>query len=306
MRFAKSRFWAQIPTMKRVILSAVGLIAVVSAGFTDAFLENDTGTTLYVREIGQLEYRHIPDGGVLPVPTDTVFEGFAFESGEFLLPTFAINTVLVAENSVLTVTVQDLFDSPTIEASAVAEVVSGPRLDNRYLEWLAVEPLFARARGRTALGSFLNTADGRVALEPAAALQWQRGGTDLEWVKTKVVEQDLFLSATSYSEYSRSTYLSLYLYGQGLYPVATLQIEPGVSRAYVLLWTPTQPEPIVVGNSVATDYFIESQIWLDVVQSVVEDLNAVEILEISTVASIPGRWEEYVLARISAQSVVKP
>jgi hypothetical protein len=133
---------------------------------------------------------------------------------------------------------------------------------------------------------------------------WGRAGTDLEWVKTSLAENDLFLSATAYSRFSRTTVITMFVYGADEFPVATVDIGAGRGSGLALLWMPTNPDPVVVGNFVAGEYFAEVQIWLDVLLEAVPEITGVEgTVEIATAASRPGLWEEFVLARVPLSTV---
>ena len=143
-------------------------------------------------------------------------------------------------------------------------------------------------------------------------------------MKTARVGDDLYLAASTYSAFARSSSLNLFVYGSSDLPVASIDVDAASDSGLILLWMPLVPEPVVVGNSVAGDFFVEGQIWLDVVSAELSrDATVGDILggnlltrgtlsaeesdaagavgvtiEIATASSAAGIWEEFVLARV--------
>jgi len=297
------RQWMRLPLLA-LALFAAGTVYSQQTVDESAYLDNETGYTLYLRPSPELPYRQVPSGGILPLTEAGRYQGFGYRRGIFSLPTISVSAALVAAGQVLRVTDSDFTPGVSIDPADVADTISGPRLDNQYLDWLSVEPLFAIARGRTPLGSFVNSGTGREAVAPSQAFSWRRAGTDLEWLKTAVVGEDLFVSATAYSRFAPTTTLNLFFYGSGEYPVATVEIPLGETTGYCVLWLPTNPEPAVVGNAVSSEFFVEAQVWLDLFLSMVPEFDDVSIIEIGTASSAPGMWEEFVLARIPVERVI--
>ena len=297
------------------------------------YIQNDTGSTLYLRATSATEYRQVPPDGLLPAGLDEDLEGFLYDRSTFQMPTVQVSAALLADGGFLRVTLADVSEVQTVNPSDVTETISGPRLDNRYLDWLSISPLFARARGRQPLGSFLDLGSGREAISASESLLWERAGTDLEWMKTSRRGSDLYIAASAYSVFTRTSSLNLYIYGTSDLPVASLDIDAAGDSGFILMWMPLVPEPLVVGNSVASDFFVEAQIWLDVVASALSgDGTAGEVLagnlfardtlggitsiqndpsdgvsvEIATASSAAGVWEEFVLARVPLSSLLGP
>jgi hypothetical protein len=258
----------------------------------------------------------------MPFGASEDLEGFAYDRGSFQLSTVQIDSELFADRDFFRISAADLSDLRTLSPADVAEAISGPRLDNRYLDWLAVPPLFARGRGRQPLGSFMDTGAGRQTISLNDSLLWERAGTDLEWMKTARVGDDLYFAASTYSAFTRSSSLNLFIYGGSQLPVASIDVDAASSTGLILMWMPINPAPVVVGNSVAGDYFVEGQIWLDVVAAAISrdsavgevlagsllarrtladeesDLHGGVVVEIATASSAAGVWEEFVLARV--------
>ncbi|MCK4513737.1 MAG: hypothetical protein KAU31_00690 [Spirochaetaceae bacterium] len=315
-----------IQNMKRLLLiaSAFCFLPVIVFGET-LYVQNGTEFTLYLRASSGEGYRQAPPDGLLPVDVTEDLEGFAYDRGSFQLATVQIAVELFADQEFVRITGADLSDIRTLSPSDVAEAISGPRLDNQYLDWLSVAPLFARGRGRQPLGSFVDTGTGRQSISPCDSLLWERAGTDLEWMKTTRVGDDLYFAASTYSAFARSSSLSLFVYGASDLPVASIDVDAANDTGVILLWTPLAPEPVVIGNSVASDFFVEGQIWLDVVSAELSrDVAVAEVLagnllargtlageeldqagaptgvtiEIATASNAAGVWEEFVLARV--------
>ncbi len=315
-----------IHNMSRLLLTVTLIcsLPVIAFGQT-SYVQNGTGFTLYLRMVSGEEYRQAPPGGLLPVGGHEDLEGFAYDRGSFQLSTIEIGAELFADQEFVRVTDADLSDVHTLTPSDVAEAISGPRLDSRYLDWLSVAPLFARGRGREPLGSFVDTGVGRQSISAGDSLLWERAGTDLEWVKTARVGDDLYFAASTYSAFARSSSLNLFVYGSSKFPVVTIDVDAAHHTGLILLWTPLVPEPVVVGNSVAGDFYVEGQIWLDIVgrelsrdatigevlagnllagevlaegESDEDGLVASVMVEIATASSAAGVWEEFVLARV--------
>jgi hypothetical protein len=279
-------------------------VAAAPAWADGPYVENRTAWTLYVQH-GEGTYRQVPAGGILPAPEGGEVRGFAYERGALSFPAFSVRAG--SQDEFIEVDQSDFRGAEQVEASAVQAIISGPRIDNQFLDWIAVPPLVARGRGRAPLGSFIDEGGSRSVLALPESLLWERAGTDLEWIKTRVIGQDALLATSSYSARARSSTLFLYLYeNTDTFPRATLEINVGTRESLVLMWVPVLPEPIVVGNSAATEYFTEAQLWLDVIGNSLGALPADGYLEISTASSAAGVWEEFVLARVPIESIAGP
>lgn len=321
----KTREGTDIQIMNRILLTAAFFCCLPMVALAQpSYVQNGTEFTLYLRTASGEEYRQAPPDGLLPVAMNEDLEGFAYDRGSFQLPTVQIGAELFADREFVRITGADLSDVRTLSPSDVAEAISHPRLDNRYLDWLSVAPLFARGRGREPLGSFLDTGVGRQSISASDSLLWERAGTDIEWMKTARVGDDLFFAVSTYSAFARSSSLNLFVYGSAEFPVATIDVDAAADTGLILMWTPLVPEPVVVGNSVAGDFYVEGQIWLDVLGGELsQDTTIGEVLagnllargilageepaeygpvavvvEIATASSAAGTWEEFVLARV--------
>lgn len=304
--------------MKRLPVLAVILAVCGAALPAQDYLVNETQVTLYVA-VGAArlaeasldprgEYRQLPAGGVLAYAAGEPVIGFAYSRGTFQLPTFEISgeaaqrRVSVASSGRRYVPVgeDDLSAERIVSPSAFAELLGRPRIDDQYLDWVGREARIARGRGRAPLGVYADFGDGRETIGLDDSLLWQRGGTDLEWIKTHATRWSYYLGASVYTEFARGTTIFLYLYRDGEdVPAATLELSGGEPRGFVLLWTPTQPEPVVAGNMVASEFFLEAQIWRDALEDAVgSELEGLAV-ETSTASSAAGIWEEFVLARDS-------
>ena len=282
------------------LLTAALVLAVPASATGQAtYVANRTNHTLYATS-SAYENRQVPPGGLLPAGTGERVVGFAYVLGSFQLPTFEL-TVEQEQSAgeFVSVRASDLLAEKTVELSSVGDEVSGPRIDNRYLDWVSVAPVIARARGRRPLASFSDDGGGRQELPVAESLLWERAGTDLEWLKSAPGGSDLFLAASAYSAFSRSSRVLLFIYeNSDSYPRATLEIETGTAQSLALLWAPVFPEPAVVGNVVASEFFVEAQLWLDVIELHIGPIGADAVVEIAAASSAAGVWEEFVLARV--------
>lgn len=287
--------------MRTVILVLLLFTICAALPAQQAYLENSTDMTIYVRSGGVGGYRQVPAGGILPVPSDRYVEGFAYSSGSFSLPTLRLEATELRNDEFRVVSGEDLSEIVVRRADEVADSISGPRVDNQYLDWLGIDPVFARGRARAPLGSFVDSGSGRESVPLSDTLLWERAGTDVEWLKTLRVDSDLFFAASTYSQFARATSLSIYLYGDADFPEATIEVEAGSRNALILLWRPRVPEPVVVGNSVSSEFFVEGQIWLDAItRALAPEVtgNGSLTTEIASGARTAGIWEEYVLARV--------
>ncbi|MFW5743742.1 MAG: hypothetical protein ACOCW3_00750 [Spirochaetota bacterium] len=307
--------------MKR--LSALLFLLVVCAVAVSAqqhYLANESGTTLYVavdveEGIGPLaeltldprgEYMQLPVDAVLPYSPGEPVAGFAFTRDSFQLPTFAVSadeatrrtSSAASGRRYVAVTEDDLTSERVVSASAFAELLGEPRIDNQYLDWVGRDAHVARGRGRAPLGVYADLGDGREPIALDDSLLWQRGGTDLGWIKTHATPYAHFLAASVYTEFARGTTLFLYVYREeGEVPVATLELPGDEDRGLVLLWTPTQPEPVVAGNLVASEFFLEAQIWRSTLEAEAGAEPESLVVETATASSAAGVWEEFVLGR---------
>jgi len=308
-----------IKSMKRFHLAVLLLVlGMTILGAQPVYLLNETDATLYLLHTPdgggaeQLElvpdgsYRQVPPGGVLPIPETGSLAGFAYARGSFQLPTFfvrqarrdAISSVAASGRRYVSISADELRTDRIVSPSDFASLLALPRVDNQYLDWIARDPRIARGRSRAPLGVFADFGTGREATELDESLLWGRGGTDLQWVKSESTGQDYFLGVTAYSEFSNSTSLFLYIYsGDETLPRATLELPARGRAGLVLLWEPAAPQPRVAGNVVNNDFFMEAQIWRDILAGVVNvALDGVSV-ELATASSAAGIWEEFVLAR---------
>jgi len=222
------------------------------------------------------------------------------------LPTFfvgeakrdSISSVDESGRRYVSISEEELSTDRIVSPSAFASLLARPRVDNQYLDWVARDPRIARGRARAPLGVFVDFGSGREAIGLDESLLWGRGGTDLHWVKSESTEFDHFLGISVYSEFSRSTSIFLYLYvEEERLPRATLELQARGSAGLVLLWIPAAAQPSVAGNIVNNDFFLEAQIWREVLAGAIgAELERVSV-EVSTGSSAAGIWEEFVLAR---------
>jgi len=312
-------------SMKRTLLALVLFATLVSAASAqEAYLRNDTAATLYVlaspasddpsaaRLAPGAAYRQVPVGGVLPVRPTGAIAGFAFTRGEFQFPTFHVSRAERVSGArasgsgrqYLTVSEESLTTERVVLSAEFTELLSGPRIDNQYLDWVARDARVARGPSRAPLGVYADFGDGREATGLDESLLWGRGGTDLQWIKTDAGPADLFFAATVYTEFASSTAIFVYVYARGeTIPRATLEFAPDGPEGFVLLWTPGSREPAVAGNLVSNDFFLEAQIWRSALEEAVGSDYSSLVVEISTASSAAGIWEEFVLARDDFQAV---
>lgn len=314
---------------KRVAVALGALLLVACGGQIfgqTAYLQNGTDFTLYLKSGSAATYRQVPPGGLLPLVPGRDLDGFAYDRSSFQFPVIHLSAVEFAGVPVFEFGDDALRQAEFLDASDVSEIISGPRIDNQYLDWLSLPPLFARGRGRQPLGSFVATSGTRQPIPSGASLLWQRAGTDLQWMKTARIRDDLYLAASAYSVFAPTTTVNLYIYGLSPVPLASIELSTGSDSGLALMWLPVEPEPVVVGNTVAGDYFLEAQVWLDVVAATLSGVDtggdlvwegflrsASELqqapsadggdssltVEIATGGSAAGVWEEFVLARVS-------
>ena len=308
-------------SMKRLpVLLFILVVCAVSVSAQRHYLVNESGTTLYVavdaeEAAGRLaevtldprgEYRQLPVDAVLAYTPGEPVVGFAFTRGSFQLPTFAVSaeeamrrtTSAASGRRYVAVTEADLSNERIVSPSAFAELLGEPRIDNQYLDWVGRDAVVARGRGRAPLGVYADLGDGREPIRLDESLLWQRGGTDLEWIKTHTTPYAYFLAVSVYTAFARGTTLFLYVYREeGEVPVATLELPGDDGRGLVLLWTPTQPEPVVAGNLVASEFFLEAQIWRSALEAELGAGHEGLVVETATASSAAGIWEEFVLAR---------
>lgn len=320
-------------SMKHFVLLAGFLAALTfQAGAEEYYILNQTNAILYVAEAAALDgeslatvefdpdaaYRQVPPGGVLPCDPERAIAGFAFSRGSFQLPTFFLpapgesdsERAAGADRRYIPVRSDMLTNARLVSSSAMTTLLSLPRLDHQYLEWVGREARVARGKSRAPLGVFADFGDGREPIDLDDSLLWQRGGTDLQWLKSETTGSDFFLSASVYTAFAPGTALFVYLYeDSGSVPVATMEFPTaanGLSEVsqgemgrsgFVLLWLPGQPEPRVVGNIVATDFFLEAQIWRASFEGALQSDPGSLSVEVSTASSAAGIWEEFVLVR---------
>jgi hypothetical protein len=308
--------------MKHVIGVVLLLVSlVVSAqepGGGRTFLRNLTPRTLYVLDQArddsitpEAPYRQVPPRGLLPVDPGAAIRGFAFERGSFVLSTFEFSPDRLAEltrtrASRTYVPVEDrhLVANDTLQASRFDQLLALPRIDNQYLDWVGREASIARAPDRQPVASFVDLGEGREELDLANSLVWQKGGTNIEWIKGFADESELFLAVSSYSVFSDQTSLFLYLYeDEATVPTATLEVPAGAENGFVYLWTPTRVDPLVVGNVVSSDFFLEAQVWSSLVATTLGEEFLSLTVNVSTGNASAGVWEEFLVARVPFASL---
>ena len=307
--------------MRRLLLTVLVCISfTVSAQEPGGLIvQNRTNHTLYVLVPGgqeilpQSRYRQIPPGGLLPVESGGALNGVAYQRGSFLLSTFSFTDQEIAERTrrsatrvYLPVEERHLSEQEGLEASSFDSLLSEPQIDDVYLEWVGTVPGIARARERGPMAFYVDLGEGRQTLSVSESLLWQRGGTDLEWLKGTSGATDLYLAAASYSAFSEESSLFIYLFEEvGRRPLGTLELSPGRGNGFVFLWQPTELRPSVVGNLVSSDFFMEAQLW----RSELESLIGADLLsltaEVSTANSSAGVWEEFLVARVQLANLFR-
>ena len=302
-----------------VVLAVAATTLVLSPGLfaTETYLVNRTTGTLYVLDPAAGEvtpdarYRQVPVDGLLPVTSLAALRGFAYERGSFSLATFHLTADRVraltrreAGRAYIPIESRHLSVDPTLLPSSFADVLALPRIDNQYLDWVARDAQIARGRNRPPIGTFADFGDGREPLPVDQTLLWGRGGTDLQWVKGVATDTDFYLGVSAYSSIGSRTSLFVYLYDpDGTVPIATIELPATHSPGFVFLWVPTLPDPIVAGNLTVGEFFLEAQIWRDVLDGATNGRLGSAVAEIATANSSAGVWEEFVLARIAMESL---
>jgi hypothetical protein len=304
--------------MKQLLfLAAILTAAGASTSAEEYYLVNESDATVYILEAPadlsdyelspQARYRQLPPRGVLPYDPGRPVAGFAYSRGTFQLPTIAIEApelerrlrVTESDRRYASITPEDLTTDRVVSPSAFADLLSYPRIDDQYLDWVGREARIARGRGRAPLGVYADFGEGREMIDLATSLLWQRGGTDLQWLKTHATEDDYFLGASVYTAFAPGTTVFLYLYETGSdIPAATIELQAGSGGTrMVLLWTPARPQPTVVGTMVASQFFLEAQIWRSAFAATIGVPVGELTVETATASSAAGIWEEFVLAR---------
>ncbi|TVQ27084.1 MAG: hypothetical protein EA382_04360 [Spirochaetaceae bacterium] len=317
---ADTRSMTPNPLARSILLGAGLVLALIIAPdliAVDRYLVNRTAGTLYVLDAAAAEitpdarYRQVPVDGLLPVVADAALRGFSFERGSFSLSTFHLTADRVraltsreAGRAYIPIEPRHLSPDPALLPSSFANVLALPRIDNQYLDWVGRDAQIARGRGRPPIGTFADFGDGREPLTVDQTLLWGRGGTDLQWVKGVATDTDFYLAISAYSSIGSRTSLFLYLYERdGALPIATLELPATHSPGFVFLWVPTLPEPIVAGNLAVSEFFLEAQIWRDVLGTATNGRLVDAVVEVATANSSAGIWEEFVLARIAMESL---
>jgi hypothetical protein len=289
---------------------------IVSVASQETYLVNKTGALLYLAPAGDgdtpLSYRQVPVDGVLPYEPGTDITGFAFIRGSFQLPTLNLaaatlrSLVQTSESgrSYINLENEVLDEDRPLTPDSVAAAISGVRIDNQYLDWIAIDASIARNRDSAPLGVYADFGSGRESISISDALLWQRGGTDIEWVKSDTAEDDLFLAIGSYSTFASDTSVFLYLYqATRSVPSATLEFPAGARRGLVFLWIPGERSPVVAGNLTVSGFFMEVQLWRSALEEVGLTDTSTVTAEVATGSSAAGVWEEYVLARHSFEEL---
>jgi len=304
--------------MKRVIgivllLVSAGLVAQeVEGGRT--FLRNLTPQTLFVLDEAsngaiapEAQYRQVPPRGLLPVDPEGAVRGFAFERGSFVLSTFEFSperlselTRMRASRTYVSVEDRHLVANDSLQASTFDQLLALPRIDNQYLDWVGRDATIARAPDRQPVASFVDLGAGREELDMANSLVWQKGGTNIEWVKGFKNDSELFLAVSAYSAFSDQTSVFLYLYEEAAtVPVATVELPAGAANGFVYLWTPSRVDPLVIGNVVSSEFFLEAQLWTSLIAEALGGGFLSLTANVSTGNASAGVWEEFMVARLT-------
>ncbi len=305
-------------TIGIVLLLLSAVLGAQEARSSQTFLRNLTSQTLYVLDQAEnasitpeASYRQVPPRGLLPFDPEGSVVGFAFERGSFALSTFEFTTERLGEltrsrasRTYVAVEERHLVLNESLQASSFDQLLALPRIDNQYLDWVGRDATIARAANRQPLASFVDLGEGRETLDLTDSLVWRKGGTDIEWIKGYADREELFLAVSAYSVFSEQTSLFLYLYeAEATVPVATIEIPAGTANGFVYLWTPARSGPIVVGNTVSSEFFLEAQLWRPFIE---ESLGA-EFLSlnanVATGNASAGVWEEFLVARVPLASV---
>jgi hypothetical protein len=274
-------------------------------------VQNKTERTLFVLVPSEQElslestFRQVPAGGLLPISDQGRVAGVAYERGSFDLLSFEFSASRLADLTrrspqrvYLPVEERHLVADSRFIASDFDQIVGSPQIDNVYLEWVSREPALARARDRRPVATYVDLGEGRQQLPLDQSLLWQRGGTDLEWIKGAGSGGDLYLAASSYSVFSGESSLFLYLLDDSEQTVGTIELSPGRGNGFVFLWTPTELQPAVVGNLVGSEFFMEAQLWRNEIESRLGGSLLEFSADVATANSAAGPWEEFVLGRI--------
>ncbi len=289
--------------MKKITLClSVLMLASVGAFAQEYYLVNETESTLYVTQGN--EYRQVPASGVLPIVADRVIDGFSFSRGIFALPTFSFQPIEITGRSqrskedrrYLFVSDEQIPGDQTVNPADLSDVLGGARIDNQYLDWVALDPLIARGRTRAPLGVFADFGSGRESTTLEESLLWGRAGTDLQWIKSVGLASDVLFAGNVYTQIAPGTRIFVYVYeGEADFPAFTLEFPIGNSPSLVLLWIPGSADAIPAGNVVSSGFLFEAQVWREALGEVLADPASARV-EIASAGTAGGVWEEFVLA----------
>jgi hypothetical protein len=243
----------------------------------------------------------VPPLGTMPIPgvSGTVV-GFAFAREAAQYPAFVVtsDSVLTDDRRSYMVVPAQLIDRPatTVAAADVAGRIAGVRVDNSYVDWLQVEPIVSVPSQRAPLGVFRESGDGRYTATLSEATLWERGGTDLEAVKSATRGTQLFLYFAARSEVSQARSVFLYLREPDR-SVGTIEITGGSPAGLVLYWPVGSRRPEIVGSAVNARFFTEAALSLEALADLLGAAEAT--VEIATGLRDGGMWEEFVISEVT-------
>lgn len=306
---------------RRVVILALLLIGAGSVGAQEYLLVNESEEPLYVRYLpeagpgdiadlrsllGDGSLLQLPPHGVIPIPeVSGTVAGFAFIRSASVYPGFVIgaDSVIRDDERAYMVVPAAIIESPagTIAAGEVVERIAGVRVDNRYVDWLQVDPIISVPPDRAPLGVFREAGDGREEATLAGATLWERGGTDLETVKTLTRNRQVFLHFAARSSVSASRSIFLYVRDSDR-SIGTVEITGGSPAALVLYWPAGAREPLIIGSAVNAEFFTEALFDADLLTELLGVSEA--SVEVAVGLRDGGLWEEFVISETTLSALM--
>jgi hypothetical protein len=220
-------------------------------------------------------FAYLPSEAYYPInidlQNDPVIFGFFASPNDIRYPAFANSVPMTAVTGLYEVSLENAIGDPTeVPLFVYPDELIWERenvvLDNIYLDWLKVPET---ARFSNTFNPVVYSQENFGDLDSksiTSSLYWQKGGSQLQSIKSFLSNGALYLMLSSIDKMEESISYFFYLFDKRTENETcryTIEIPIRDKTGVILLWVDGEKSPIVVGQYVRSSYFIEGRIFIE-------------------------------------------